>query len=185
MLSVEEALAQILSRVRPLGTEQVDVLSALGRVLAEPIVARRELPPWPNSSMDGYAVRAEDTRPGGAALAVVGRVIAGDMPARILRAGEAMRIFTGAPLPEGADAVVPQEDVATDGDTVTIRGRIAHGAFVRPAGEDVREGDLVLEPGRPIGAAEIGILATLGRTQVTVGRRPRVAARSRTRTPTR
>src|SRR5437773_4666638 len=94
MLSVEEALAQILSRVRPLGTEQVDVLSALGRVLAEPIVARRELPPWPNSSMDGYAVRAEDTRPGGAALAVVGRVIAGDTPARVLRAGEAMRIFT-------------------------------------------------------------------------------------------
>ena len=175
MLSVEEALAQILSRVRPLGTEQVDVLSALGRVLAEPIVARRELPPWPNSSMDGYAVRAEDTRPDGAALAVVGRVIAGDMPVRVLRAGEAMRIFTGAPLPEGADAVVPQEDVATDGDTVTIRGRIAHGAYVRPAGEDVHAGDIVVPPGQVAGAAEVGLLATLGYARVRVHRRPRVA----------
>src|SRR5256885_165077 len=140
MLSVEEALAQILSRVRPLGTEQVAVLSALGRVLAEPIVARRELPPWPNSSMDGYAVRAEDTRPGGAALAVVGRVIAGDMPARILRAGEAMRIFTGAPLPEGADAVVPPRPEA-------IIGRLgwpgSAGALVPSAGVSVGELDLV------------------------------------------
>ncbi len=175
MLSVEEALGQILSRVRPLGTEQVDVLGALGRVLAEPVVARRELPPWPNSSMDGYAIRSGDTRAGGAELAVVGRVTAGDMPSRALAAGEAMRIFTGAPLPEGADAVVPQEDVAADGDRIAVRGRVARGAYVRPAGEDVRAGDVVVPPGQPVGAAEVGLLATLGYGRVRVHRRPRVA----------
>lgn len=175
MLSVEEALAQILSRVRPLGTEQVDVLGALGRVLAEPIVARRELPPWPNSSMDGYAIRAEDTRAGGAELAVVGRVIAGDMPSRALHAGEAMRIFTGAPLPAGADAVVPQEDVGADGDRIAVRGRVDRGAYVRPAGEDVRAGDVVVAPGQVAGPAEVGLLATLGYARVRVHRRPRVA----------
>src|SRR5436309_5743772 len=99
MLTVEEALDQILSHVRPLGTELVEHTAALGRVLAEPVVSRRELPPWPNSSMDGYAVRADDTRAGGVELVVVGRIIAGSLPARTLRTGEAMRIFTGAPLP--------------------------------------------------------------------------------------
>src|SRR5260370_7522698 len=112
MRGLKGGLAQLLSRVRPPGPERVDAVGALGRVLAEPIVARRQLPPWPNSSMDGYAIRAEDTRAGGAELAVVGRVIAGDMPSRALHAGEAMRIFTGAPLPAGADAVVPPEDLA-------------------------------------------------------------------------
>lgn len=175
MLSVEEALAQILSRVRPLGTEQVEVLGALGRVLAEPIVSRRELPPWSNSSMDGYAVRAEDTRPGGVELAVVGRVIAGDMPSRALGAGEAMRIFTGAPLPAGADAVVPQEDVDAVGDRIAVRARIERGAYVRPAGEDVRAGEVVIPAGQMAGAAEIGLLATLGYARVRVYRRPRVA----------
>src|SRR6185436_12023814 len=110
MLSVEEALAAILARIPVLGTERVDVIAALGRVLAEPIVSRREIPPWPNSSMDGYALRAADTGPG-LALTVVGRVEAGGLPSRVLGRGEAMRIFTGAPLPEGADTVVPQEDV--------------------------------------------------------------------------
>ncbi len=175
MLSVEEALAQVLARVRPLGAEQVEVLDALGRVLAEPIVARRELPPWPNSSMDGYAVRAADTWAGGAALAVVGRVTAGELPARAIGAGEAMRIFTGAPLPAGADAVVPQEDVAADGDRIRLEARVEHGAFVRPAGEDVRAGDVVVPAGQPVGPAEVGLLATLGYARVRVHRRPRVA----------
>ena len=150
-------------------------MGALGRVLAEPIVSRATIPPWPNSSMDGYALRAQDTRGEPVELAVVGRIIAGAMPSRPLKAGESMQIFTGAPLPEGADAVVPQEDVAADGDRVTIRGRIAAGAYVRPAGEDVRAGDVVVEPGRTIGAAEVGLLATLGYSQVRVHRRPRVA----------
>ena len=177
MLSVEQAQAEILGRARPLPTERVDIVAALGRVLAEPIRSTRRIPPWPNSSMDGYAVRAIDTHPA-ATLTVIDRVIAGSLPTRTVGAGEATRIFTGAPMPSGADAVVPQEDVDANDGVIALRGPVEPGAFVRPAGEDVREGDLVLEPGRPIGAAEIGLLATLGRTHVTVGRRPRVAVLS-------
>src|SRR5256886_4312228 len=177
MLSVEEAQREILGRVRVLPSERVDVLAALGRVLAEPIRSTRRIPPWPNSSMDGYAVRAADVRPS-ATLRVVGRVVAGSLPTRAVGAGEAVRIFTGAPLPSGADAVIPQEDVDARDGVIALRSAVEPGAYVRPAGEDGREGDLVLEPGRAIGAAEIGILATFGRTQVTVGRRPRVAGLS-------
>ena len=177
MLSVEEALRQILSKVTPLATERVDLVASLGRVLAEPVRSTRVIPPWPNSSMDGYAVRATDTRPG-AALTVVGRVAAGALPDRPIGPGEAMRIFTGAPLPGGADAVVPQEDVDAAEPRVTLRGITERGAYVRPAGEDVRVGDLVLEAGTVLGPAEIGLLATLGRSQVQVSRRPRVAVLS-------
>src|SRR5215510_1764473 len=159
----------------PLAVERVDVLSALGRVLAEPVVSPSTIPPWPNSSMDGYAVRAHDTGRVPVELAVVGRIIAGSMPSRAVGAGEAMRIFTGAPLPEGADAVVPQEDVAADNGRITIAASVSSGAYVRPAGEDVRAGDVVVEPGGSIGAAEVGLLATLGYSQVRVFRRPRVA----------
>jgi molybdopterin molybdotransferase len=127
--------------------------------------------------MDGYAVRASDTRPG-AALTVVGRVVAGAVPDRPIGPGEAMRIFTGAPLPGGADAVVPQEDVEAAEPRVTLRGVTEPGAYVRPAGEDVRVGDLVIEAGTVLGPADIGLLATLGRSQVEVSRRPRVAVLS-------
>lgn len=175
MLTVEEALDLVLQRVRRLPGERVDVREALGRVLAEPVVSRRLIPPWPNSSMDGYALRAQDTAPGGATLRVVGRIAAGGVPDRAVGPGEAVRIFTGAPLPEGADAVVPQEDVHADGDEVTIPRAIEPGAYVRPRGEDVQAGDQVLEPGRSLGAAEIGMLATLGHSPVLVHRRPRVA----------
>lgn len=174
MLSVEEALAKILDRIDVLGTERVDVLGALGRVLAEPVVSRREIPPWPNSSMDGYALRAEDTGQG-AALTVVGRVEAGGLPSRRVGRGEAMRIFTGAPLPEGADTVVPQEDVDAQDGRIALRSAFERAAYVRPRGEDVRVGDRVLEPGRRLTAAEVGLLATLGHAQVRVYRRPRVA----------
>jgi molybdopterin molybdotransferase len=177
MLTVEEALEAIVSRVSALGTERVDVLGALGRVLAGPVVSRREIPPWANSSMDGYAVRAEDTRPG-AGLAVVGSVEAGALPKRSVGRGEAMRIFTGAPLPDGADTVVPQEDVDAGAGRIALRGSSPRAAFVRPRGEDVRIGDHVLDPGTLLGAAEIGLLATLGHGQVCVHRRPRVAVLS-------
>jgi molybdopterin molybdotransferase len=177
MLSVEEALEQILSRVRPLATERVDVLASLGRVLAEPVRSTRVIPPWANSSMDGYAVRAADTRPG-ATLAVVGRVVAGALPDRAVGRDEAMRIFTGAPLPQGADAVVPQEDVDAAETRVMLRVATDVGAYVRPAGEDVRVGDLVLGAGTLIGSAEIGLLATLGHSQIEVSRRPRAAVLS-------
>jgi len=177
MLTVEEALDAILSRVSPLGSERVDVVGALGRVLAEPIVSRREIPPWPNSSMDGYAVRAQDTGTG-ARLAIVGRVEAGALPTRAVGRGETMRIFTGAPLPEGADTVVPQEDVAAVDGHIEVGRAFERAAFVRPRGEDVRVGERVLEAGTVLTAAEIGLLATLGYGQVRVHRRPRVAVLS-------
>jgi molybdopterin molybdotransferase len=175
MLTVEEALEEVLSRTRVLEPESVDVTESLGRTLAEPVISRREVPPWPNSSMDGYAIRAGDTRGGGARLRVVTHIAAGVLPARSIGSGEAARIFTGAPLPDGADAVVPQEDVEVDGDHVRVTATIARDAFVRPRGEDVRSGDRVLEPGQRLGPAEIGLLATLGHSPVRVHRRPRVA----------
>src|SRR2546425_6294482 len=178
MLTVEEAFEQILSRITPLGTELVELTAALGRVLAEPTVSCRELPPWPNSSMDGYAVRADDTRAGGVELVVVGRIIAGSLPAGTLRPGEAMRIFTGAPLPNGADAVVPQENVTADGERVTIPRPVERGAFVRPAGEDVRVGDVVVEAGETISPAEGGLPAALGPARVRVHRPPPLAVLS-------
>jgi len=175
MLTVEQALAEILARVRPLPTERVPILSALGRALAEPIVSGREIPPWANSSMDGYAVRAVDTTAAPSTLTVVGAVMAGAMPARPVAAGEAMRIFTGAPLPAGADAVVPQEDTDAEDGHVMLKVAVETGAYVRLRGEDLRIGAAVLGPGVALGPAEIGVLASLGHTQVLVHRRPRVA----------
>jgi molybdopterin molybdotransferase len=175
VLSVEDAISQILSRVRALPPERIPLLSALGRALAEPVVSSREIPPWPNSSMDGYAVRAADTRQIPARLTVVGSVSAGSVPIRDVRPGEAMRIFTGAPLPDGADAVIPQEDTEAANGGVTLKASVDRGAYVRPRGEDLRVGDVVLAPGTTLGPAEIGLLATLNVAHVLVGRRPRVA----------
>ena len=175
MLSVEQALEQILGRVRVLPPERVPLLQSLGRVLAESVVSTREIPPWPNSSMDGYAVRAADTEGSRVGLVVVGRVAAGSVPDRDVRPGEAVRIFTGAPMPPGADAVIPQEDVQLDGDRIVVSHGVQTGAYVRPRGEDVRPGETLLTSGRVIGPAEVGLLATLGRPQVRVNRRPRVA----------
>jgi len=178
VISVEEALERILSRIGVLGDEQVPLPRALHRVLAEPVVAALDLPPWPNSSMDGYALRSADTARASAdapaRLMVAGRVAAGHMAERSLRPGEAFRIFTGGPLPEGADTVVPQEDVSVDGTTLLVPRVLKLGDYVRPRGEDVRAGDGVLDAGRVLGPAELGILAALGRSQVRVVRRPRV-----------
>jgi molybdopterin molybdotransferase len=178
VLSVEEALAQILARAHQLESERIDVRQALGRALAERIVSPREIPPWPNSSMDGYAVRALDTRSAPVTLPVSALVAAGALPEAPLAPGTAARIFTGAPLPDGADAVVPQEDVEARDGHVTLGRPVEEGAYVRPRGEDVRAGDVVLEPGRRLGPAEIGLLATLGHSPVLVTRRPRVAVLS-------
>lgn len=179
MLSVEAALEQILGRVRRLGAERVELLGCLGRVLAEPIPARWDIPPWPNSSMDGYALRSEDTRGAAAgapvSLTVVGTIPAGAMASEPVRSGQAFRILTGAPLPEGADGVIPQEEVVAAGEGRIAVGRpVAPGEFVRPRGEDVRTGETALRPGQVIGAAEIGLLATLGHGRALVFRRPRV-----------
>jgi molybdopterin molybdotransferase len=182
VISVEEALERILSRVSVLGDERVPLAGALHRILAERAVSRREIPPWPNSSMDGYAVRSHDTAGatagGPVVLEEVGRVPAGGVAHRPLGAGQTFRIFTGAPLPEGADAVVPQEDATVEGLQVRVARPVGVGEFVRPRGEDMRAGETVLEPGRLLGAAEMGLLATLGHLQVRVVRRPRVAVLS-------
>jgi molybdopterin molybdotransferase len=128
--------------------------------------------------MDGYAVRSGDTAGAGAAtparLTVAGRVPAGGMAERPLRPGEAFRIFTGAPLPEDADAIIPQEDVEVDGPALLVPRPVGKGDFVRPRGEDMRRGDRVLERGRVLSAADIGLLATVGASPVSVIRRPRV-----------
>ncbi|HEY7041521.1 MAG TPA: gephyrin-like molybdotransferase Glp [Methylomirabilota bacterium] len=178
MISVEEALDRILARVAPLGDERVALPDALHRVLAEDVDSPRDMPPWPASSMDGYALRGGDTDPATTGtpvrLAVAGRVPAGAMADRPLRAGEAFRIFTGAPLPEGADSVVPQEDVTDDGGTLLVPRRVSPGDFVRPRAEDMARGDRVLERGRVLSAADIGLLATVGRARVSVIRRPRI-----------
>jgi molybdopterin molybdotransferase len=182
VISVEEALERILSRVGTLGVERVALLDSLDRVLAESVTAEREIPPWPNSSMDGYAVMSVDTvaatadRP--AALRMAGHIAAGHMAERPLARGEAFRILTGAPLPEGADAVIPQEDVQVDGALVRIPRPVPTGDYVRPRGEDIRPGDRLFEPGRVLSPGDIGVLATLGRTRVQVVRRPLVGVLS-------
>jgi molybdopterin molybdotransferase len=178
VISVEEALERILARVAVIGEERVELVQALDRVLAETVVAGRDIPPWSNSSMDGYALSSRDSREASrerpARLAVAGRIPAGQVAERSLASGEAFRIFTGAPLPDGADAVIPQEDVTIEGDTVLIPRPVSAGDYVRPRGEDMRSGDSVLERGRVVGPAEIGLLATLGRRQARVTRRPSV-----------
>jgi molybdopterin molybdotransferase len=178
VIPVEDARERILSRVPPLGPERIDLPQALDRVLAEEIVASLDIPPWPNSSMDGYAVRAVDTRTASqtapARLALAGRVAAGAMAERPIGPGEAFRIFTGAPMPEGADGVIPQEEIQVDGVEVLVQRAVEAGEFVRPRGEDVRAGETVLRPGRTLGPAELGLLATLGRPHVSVVKRPRV-----------
>ena len=176
MIPVEEALERILSRIAVLGDERVALIEALDRVLAEPVVAERDVPPWPNSSMDGYALRAADTggadpaRP--ARLTLAGQVAAGRLAERPLRPGETFRIFTGAPLPEGADAVIPQEDVTVEGTSVRVPRALRSGDYVRPRGEDMRPGDRLFEPGRALSPADLGVLATVGRSRVAVIRRP-------------
>ncbi len=182
MLSVAEALERVLTGVAALGAESVPLGEALGRVLAEPVVAGREIPPWDNSSMDGYALRAADTETASqeqpVTLPVVGEVAAGRVAAREVGPGQAYRILTGAPLPPGSDAVVPQEEVRRDGAHVSIRRAVRRGACVRSRGEDIRSGDRILEAGSVLRPAALGVLAALGRARVNVYRRPTVAVLS-------
>jgi len=181
MYSVDEALSRILTALRPLGETRLPLLKARGRVLAQPIHAPHDLPPFANSSMDGFALRAADAREPGAILRVTGDLPAGKVAQTPLGAGEAMRIMTGAPLPTGADAVIPYEatNYASMTDPlpqhVTLANAVKVGDSVRPLGEDVRHGDLILEPGRTLRSADIGILAGLGIAEVTVRAAPRVA----------
>jgi molybdopterin molybdotransferase len=174
LISVEEAQARALAPVRPLGAERVGLADALGRVLAEEVRAPADVPPHDNSAMDGYAVRALDAV-AGARLRVIGTVAAGQVAARPLVAGEAWRIMTGAPIPEGADTVVMQEHTTREGDVVQLHNDSSAGAHVRDRGEDLRAGDVVLAPGATLDAAAIGVLASARRAQLAVTRRPVVA----------
>jgi molybdopterin molybdotransferase len=175
MRSVEEALQEILAAAPVLSAETVDLASGLGRVLAEDVVSERTLPPWDNSEMDGYAVRAADSARAPVTLALQGEVAAGHVAVEPLRPGHAYRIFTGSPMPPGADAVVKQEDVERDGDRVRLRAPVRPGLCVRPRGSDVVPGESVLRRGAVLGPGEIGLCAALGRTQVAVHRRASVA----------
>jgi len=179
MIEVREALDRVLRDVRRLEGEMVALPAALGRVVAEEVRSAREVPPFRNSAMDGFAVRAADIagasvdRP--TLLDVVETVGAGSVARRRVGDGEAIRIMTGAPLPDGADAVVRVEDTDAGESAVAIRVGVELGANVREAGEDVRRGDVVLEMGRILRPADIGVLASIGQSVVRVVRRPRVA----------
>jgi molybdopterin molybdotransferase len=175
MLSVEDARKRVLDAVDVLETESVSVDDARGRVLAEDLVAPHPLPRFANSAMDGYAVRAEDVSSAPTTLELVGEVRAGDPGEVKVLPGTAVRIMTGAPLPPGADAVVPVEETTETGDRVEVRAPASPGAHVRPAGDDLDAGAVVARAGMELSAGELALLASLGFSPVTVHRVPRVA----------
>jgi len=179
MLEPDEARARILAAIKPLAAVERRLEDASGHVLASDITSPVSLPLWPNSAMDGYACRADDVRQASAAapvrLRVTERVAAGRFPVRAVGVGEAIRIATGAPVPNGADTVVRVED--TDRGEVLVEIRDARDASrnVRAAGEDIRAGDVALRAGTVLGAAQIALAAAVGAAVVHVHRRPRVA----------
>jgi molybdopterin molybdotransferase len=187
MISVEEALEKVLSYAEVLEPERKPILDCLGQVLAGDVYSDIDIPPFDNSAMDGYALRAKDTRGASESspkyLVVVGEVAAGSMPTKEVRPGTAIRIMTGAPLPEGADAVVRFEDTdevnrrSSSGDLsqIGILCQTKKGLNVRGRGEDIAKGDLILKKGKVLRPQEIGVLASLGRSTALVIRRPIVA----------
>jgi molybdopterin molybdotransferase len=187
MISVEEAIKKVLSYVEVLEPERKPILDCLGQVLAEDVYSTIDIPPLDNSAMDGYALRAEDTRGASESspryLIVVGEVAAGSMPTKKVRPGTAIRIMTGAPLPEGADAVVRFEDTdevnrklsRRDLSHIGILCQAEKGLNVRCRGEDIAKGELVLKKGNLLRPSEIGVLASLGHSAALVIRRPVVA----------
>ncbi len=184
MISVEEALNKILSRVFVLNPERKTILDATGQVLADDVISDMNVPPLDNSSMDGYAIRAVDAK--GASgkvpveLKVIGTVIAGDFPGKTVTAGTAIRIMTGAAIPEGADSVIRFEDTDAsarkkDSTEIGLLCEVTPGQNIRRAGEDISKGWLVLTKGTVLTPAHAGVLASLGRNYIQVIRRPRVA----------
>ncbi len=179
LLSVEQGRQRILGAIQVIDDhEQLHIRSALDRVLAQPVVSAIDVPPFSNSAMDGYALRSTDCHPDQAGIfKIIGDCFAGAPFTDHVNQGECVRIMTGAVIPEGADAVVMQEYVTREGDSITLNqdSSIRAGTNVRYAGEDTRCGDTVLEPGIRIGPAEIGLLASVGVSEVNVQRRIRVA----------
>ncbi len=185
-LTVQEALTAVLAGVSVLPAERVPLLDALGRVLAETVVAQDSLPPFANSAMDGYAMRAEDllgaTAGSPADLRVIGDIAAGVVPDMVVQEGTAVRIMTGAPLPSGADAVIPVEDTNEEWrnperplpERVLIKRQVGSGDYVRHAGEDILAGEMIIPEGHVLRPQEVGVLASLGVAEVAVIRRPQV-----------
>jgi len=175
LMPVAEALARINGALKPLAPESVSVAEAYGRVLAEDIAVRVTQPPVAVSAMDGYAVRAADVATVPTTLKVIGEAPAGAAFEGSVGASEAVRIFTGAPVPDGADTIVIQEDTARDGDTVTVREGSAEGRYIRPAGLDFSVGDKRLAAGRMLTARDIGLAAAMNVPWLMVTRKPRIA----------
>ena len=174
LISVAEAQRLILERAKPLGAERVPIERASGRVLAEGAAAAVDLPPFPSSAMDGYAVRSADTEGAPVTLPVVARIPAGSPAPRPLAPGETMAIATGGAVPEGADAVVPIEMVEESERGLTVSKPVPAGANVRERGGDVRVGESVLEAGVVLGPGQVGALAAAGVAEVQCTKRPRV-----------
>jgi molybdopterin molybdotransferase len=181
MISAARAVTILLDAVEcRLGVEAVPLRKALGRVVAEPVISARSVPPYDNSAVDGYAVHADDLPAGGGpgdavTLPVIARVAAGHRHGDPVPRGTAARIFTGAPMPEGPDTIVPQEACRAEGDRVTVPGGVRRGANRRRAGEDIRAGSVILEPGRRLRPQEIGLAASVGLAEIRVRHRLRVA----------
>jgi molybdopterin molybdotransferase len=179
MIRVEKALTHILNSISPLDLEKTDILNALGRVIGEDIYSNRNIPPRDNSAMDGYALKADDLK--GAAvdapaiLETIEDIPAGHLPQKTVGPGQAARIMTGAQIPEGADTVVKVEETERDGNRVRIFVDSPWGDNIRYSGEDVKEGDLVISKGTIAGPAEVGMLASLGRSFIKVYQKPLVA----------
>lgn len=171
MISVSEALDRLFSLADPLGVEEVPLLRAAGRVLARPVSARRDQPPFDGSAMDGYAVAGVTP---GQRLTVIGEAAAGHGFGGAVGAGQAVRIFTGAPVPPGTERVVIQENVTRDGDTILLGDALEEARHIRPAGGDFRVGDGIAA-GRVLGANDVALMAAMNIGTVPVARRPRVA----------
>lgn len=175
MITVEQALEMILSRVERLGLETIALEAAHGRVLAEAVLADMDLPPFDRARMDGYALRSADAKIAPCTLKVIGEIAAGAEFDGAIGAGEAIKIFTGAPVPKGADAVQKVEVTESDGDRVTIMEPVKEGQFITPRASEISAGTTVAGPGRPIAAAEMAVLASFGYARVKVFRKPEVA----------
>ncbi|MCI0711772.1 MAG: molybdopterin molybdotransferase MoeA [Chloroflexi bacterium] len=180
MLSVDEALEMVLAGIERLTIESIPIQEARGRVLAGDVTSAQDLPPFDNSAMDGYAVIAANIQQPPVTLTIVEDIPAGKAPQKTLQSGQAARIMTGAPLPPGADSIVPVELTGVDRhsdiapDVVEIFQAVERGAYVRPVGEDIQQGEIVLSAGHLLRPADIGVLAGLGYSSVEVVRRPRV-----------
>ena len=179
MTTVDEAVKLVLDNVSPLPSEKVPVADSLGRVLCEDVRSGRDVPSFANSAMDGFAVRWSDLAGASpdapASLAVRGEVAAGGVSRKRVLPGTAIRIMTGAPVPAGADTVVRVEYTEMRGDRVAVSRTDGKGSHIRPAGEDIGKGQQILERGKLLGAADIGLMASIGKAAVTVRRRPVVA----------